>query len=97
MAPWHAFALAIVALGMMHAFVYAVEFHGTHSEPEGTPGWSVFLRFTVVGYAIALLVSAYVLWTFGRYDAGAYGVYLMETIVLGFPSALGAAAARLIL
>ena len=97
MAPWHAFALAIVTLGMMHAFVYAVEFHGTHSEPEGTPGWSVFLRFTVVGYAIALLVSAYVLWTFGRYDAGAYGVYLMETIVLGFPSALGAAAARLIL
>lgn len=97
MGPWHAFTLAILTLAMMHAFVYAVEFHGTHSAPVGTPGWSIFLRFTVVGYAIALLVSAYVLWTFGRYDAGAYGLYVMEAIVLGFPAALGAAAARLIL
>jgi putative integral membrane protein (TIGR02587 family) len=97
MTPWHALALAVLSLAMMHAFVYAVEFHGTHQEPEGTPGWSIFLRFTVAGYAIALLVSAYVLWTFGRFDSGAYGLYVMQTIVLGFPSALGAAAARLII
>jgi uncharacterized membrane protein len=57
----------------------------------------MFLRFTVVGYALALLVSAYVLWTFGRYDSGAFGVHVMEAIVLGFPAALGAAAARLII
>jgi putative integral membrane protein (TIGR02587 family) len=97
MTAWHALALALVSLALMHAFVYAVEFHGTPVAPEGTPGWSIFLRFTVVGYLLALLVSAYVLWTFGRYDSGAFGVHVMEAIVLGFPAALGAAAARLII
>jgi putative integral membrane protein (TIGR02587 family) len=97
MTPWHALALIAASLAMMHAFVYAVEFRGTPSAPEGTPGWSLFLRFTAVGYAVALLVSAYVLWTFGRFEQAAWPVIVMNTIVLAFPASLGAAAARLIL
>ncbi len=97
MTPWSALALMGASLLLMHAFVYAVEFRGTRAPAHGTPPWSVFLRFTTVGYAVALLVSAYVLWTFGRYDEGAYSMYLMEAVVLGFPASLGAAAARLIL
>lgn len=97
MTPWHALALMGVSLLLMHAFVYAVEFRGTRASAPGTPWWSAFLRFTVVGYAVALGVSAYVLWTFGRYEDGAYSMYLMEAVVLGFPASLGAAAARLIL
>jgi uncharacterized membrane protein len=81
----------------MHAFVYAVEFRGQSDIPPGTPQWSVFLRFTVVGYAVALLVSAYVLWTFGRTDGLAVGRLIIVSLVLGFPAAVGAAAARLIL
>ena len=46
---------------------------------------------------VALLVSVYVLWTFGRFDGEAYTVHLMQTFVLAFPASLGAAAARLIL
>jgi uncharacterized membrane protein len=57
----------------------------------------VFLRFTVVGYAVALLVSAYVLWTFGRFEGEALDSVVMQAMVLAFPAALGAAAARLIL
>lgn len=97
MTPWHALALMGASLLLMHAFVFAVEFRGTEPVPRETPWWSVFLRFTLVGYAVALLVSAYVLWTFGRYEDGAYSMYLMEAVVLGFPASLGAAAARLIL
>jgi putative integral membrane protein (TIGR02587 family) len=97
MTPWHALALAAASLLMMHAFVYAVSFRGTPSAPEGTPGWSLFARYTVVGYAVALLVSAYVLWTFGRYEDSACSIYVVEAVVLGFPASLGAAAARLIL
>jgi putative integral membrane protein (TIGR02587 family) len=97
MTPWHGMALAVASLLLMHAFVYAVNFRGTPSAPKGTPGWSLFLRYTVVGYAVALLVSAYVLWTFGRYEDSAVFTYLMEAVVLGFPASLGAAAARLIL
>ncbi len=97
MTPWHALALMGASLLMMHAFVYAVDFKGNHSAPEGTPWWSLFLRFTVVGYAVALLISAYILWTFGRFEDTAWLTYTMEAVVLGFPASLGAAAARLIL
>ena len=48
------------------------------------------------GYGIALLVSVYVLWTFGRLDGVGMGQVAMMTAVLGFPSALGAALARLV-
>jgi putative integral membrane protein (TIGR02587 family) len=97
MTPWHALALAGVSLALMHAFVYAVEFHGSHPRPEDTPVWSLFMRFTVPGYVIALLVSAYVLWTFGRFDGVPIIAAIEESIVLGFPAALGAAAARLVI
>ena len=97
MTTWHAIALVITSLLMMHAFVYAVDFKGQERVPENTPWWSLFLRFTVVGYAVSLLVSAYVLWTFGRYEDHAFAMYLVMAVVLGFPASLGAAAARLIL
>lgn len=97
MTPWHALALALVSLLLMHAFVYAVEFRGQSALPQGTPQWSAFLRFTVVGYALVLLVSLYVLWTFGRTDGTAFADIVDTTTVLAFPGAIGAAAARLIL
>ena len=97
MTPWHAVGLALVSLLIMHAFVYALEFQGQHSIPGGTPFWSEFLRFTVVGYALALLISLFILWTFGRIDGLAFYEIVVAVIVLAFPAAVGAAAARLIL
>jgi uncharacterized membrane protein len=38
-----------------------------------------------------------VLWSFSRSDGLAFGELLMQTVVLGFPAAIGAAAARLML
>jgi len=97
MTGWHALALIGVSLAIMHAFVYAVEFRGqTSLHPDVAP-WSEFLRVTVVAYALALLICLYVLWSFGRSDGLAPGELLMQTVVLGFPAAIGAAAARLIL
>ena len=97
MTPWHSIALALLSLLVMHAFVYALEFHGTPSLPPGTPFWSIFIRFTIVGYATALAMSLYMLWTFGRTDGLAFQQIISVLVVLGFPSAVGAAAARLIL
>lgn len=90
-------ALVAISLAVMHAFVFALEFSGQESAPPGTPEWQTFLRFTIVGYAIALLISAYVLWTFGRLDDTAWVERVTTVLVLGFPAAIGAAAARLIL
>ena len=94
---WRVVTAALLSLLLMHAFVYAVEFRGRHSAPEGVGPWSVFLRFTVVGYAIVLLMSAYVLWTFGRLDHSSLGFQISATVVLALPASLGAAAARLVL
>ena len=97
MSAWHTLALAAASLVLMHAFVYSVEFHGQSGRPAGIPGWTVFLRFTVVGYAICLLISAYMLWTFGSTAGSPLPEIVMAVVVLAFPAAIGAAAARLIL
>jgi len=90
-------ALACLSLASMHAFVYAVEFRGQSHIPEGTPHWSLLFRYTIPGYAIALLASLYLLWTFGRVDGTGPMHVAMVTVVLGFPAAIGAAAARLMI
>ncbi|MGH9942842.1 MAG: TIGR02587 family membrane protein [Pyrinomonadaceae bacterium] len=98
MTEWHVVALSLVTILMMHAFVYAVEFRGEEAAiPPGSPFWSVFLRFTVAGYALALVISLYILWTFGRTEGMAVEEIIKAVVVLGFPAALGASSSRLIL
>lgn len=94
--PWHAVGLALVSVALMHAFVYGASFRGSSYERH-EPAWALFLRFTVVGYAIALLLSAATLWWFGRLDGLGAAAAVRVVTVLAFPCALGAAAARLIL
>jgi putative integral membrane protein (TIGR02587 family) len=97
MDDWHTLALAVITLLLTHAFVYAVEFRGHEKTISDKSFGSVFLRYTTVGYAIALLISFYILWTFGSLDDMGLAEQLKSTIVLGFPAAIGAAASRLIL
>lgn len=96
MTPWHALALVALSLLLLHVFVYSIGFSGQESRPDGGTFLSTFLHFTLAGYGIALLVSLYVLWSFGRTE----GVSMAETanmlVVLGFPASLGAATARLV-
>jgi putative integral membrane protein (TIGR02587 family) len=87
----------LISLGMMHAIIFVLEFRGQADVPEGTPGWSVIVRSTIPGYTIALAVSGYVLWTFGRFDGSSLETSAATIVVLGLPAALGAGAARLIL
>lgn len=97
MGPRLVFVLMLLSLALMHAFVYAVEFRGQETVPEGTPLWSVVLRFTVVGYGLALVTSATVLWCFGRFEGIPAAFAILLVGVLAFPASVGAAAARLIL
>jgi len=97
MAAWQLIALAILSLAVMHAFVYVVGFRGAPDLLPGSTFSSRFVQYTLVGYGIVLLLSLYILWTFGRTDSTSAVEILNACIVLGFPSALGAAASRLIL
>lgn len=97
MSPWHAFMLLTISLLLMHAFVYAVGFRGQHERAADSSFLKEFLRFTVLGYLLSVGISAYLCWTFGRFDGVALAEALRMSIVLGFPAAIGAAAARLVL
>ncbi|MCY1666422.1 TIGR02587 family membrane protein [Rhizobium sp. SL86] len=97
MSAWHALAAIAASLIIMHGFVYAVSFRGTHQLNEHTPRWHALIRFTFPGYIVACLISLYVLWTFGRLDDTAWTQVMMSMVVLNAPGALGAASARLIL
>jgi putative integral membrane protein (TIGR02587 family) len=96
MTEWHAVALAAASIVMLHGLVYTVGFAGQEERPENATMLQTFLHFTIAGYGIALLVSLYVLWTFERTIGMAGGEIAMMMVVLGFPAALGAATARLV-
>lgn len=96
MTPWHAIGLALLSVVVLHAFVHAIGFAGQTACAEGG-FWSTLFRVSVAGYGVALLVSLYVLWTFGRTDGMAPSEIAQATVVLGFPASLGAATARLVI
>lgn len=97
MTPWHALVIIAASLAVVHSFVYALSFRGSHDLAKGTPSWHAFVRFTLPGYLIAGLISAYCLWSFHRTDDIGSTQILMTVVILSFPGAIGAAAARLIL
>jgi putative integral membrane protein (TIGR02587 family) len=97
MTPWHALLLIVASVALMHGFVYTLSFRGSHDLAEGTPSWHALVRFTIPGYVIAGMISAFCLWTFHRTDDVGATQALMMIVILSFPGAIGAAAARLIL
>lgn len=97
MTPWHGLALLALSVVLMHAFVYAVDFKGQHARAEHVSFVGEFVRFTILGYLLAFAISAFICWCFGRFDGLSLGEMLRITIVLAFPAAVGAAAARLVL
>ncbi len=96
MTAWHSLALILASLLVLHILVYAVGFAGQERAPEGYGFGRTFFAYAISGYGIALLVSYYVLWTFGRIDAGGFSAVVDAIVVLGFPAAVGAAIARLV-
>ena len=97
MTAWHSIGLLFLSLIIMHGFVFAVKFHGQEESPDEQSAASVLFRFTIPGYAIALSVSFFCLWIFGRLDNTGVDEAVMTATVLAMPGAVGAASARLIL
>jgi putative integral membrane protein (TIGR02587 family) len=95
---WHALLLILFGLLLTHAILYSVGFAGGYRLPGGTNWWRSLLESGVVSYVVALLVTAFLLWVFGRID-GDTGLEpaLKMIVTLGFVNALGSAAAKLII
>ena len=97
MTMWHALALVLFELVLGHAFVHTMKFEGAPQVPEDVPEWSLFVRYTLPSYVIALGVAAYMLWTFGRFEIYSPHWMVMYTVALGLPASIGGAAGRIIL
>lgn len=97
MTPWHSLALVAASLLLLHILVFAIGLSGQRQRPHGYGIGRLFLVYSVPGYGIALLVSLYVLWTFGSTDGQNLEALVGSTVVLGFPAAIGAAIARLVI
>ncbi|MNZ56729.1 hypothetical protein D3C78_746820 [compost metagenome] len=95
--PYHVLALCLLSIAIMHGFVYALHFKGSHQLHEGQQWWQSFIRFTLPGYVIAIAISIYTLWTFERLDHTSLSQIMNATVILGVPASIGAASARLIL
>jgi len=89
----HAVALVIASLVIMHTLVYLVGFAG--QEEQGKPV-TAFVHFTLAGYGLVLLTALAVLWVFGRTEGHGLAEIVDAVVVLAFPGAIGAAAARLL-
>ncbi len=95
--PYHILALCLLSIAIMHGFVYALHFKGSHQLHEGQQWWQSFIRFTLPGYIIAIAISIYTLWTFERLDHTSLSQIMNAAVILGVPASIGAASARLIL
>jgi len=91
--PIHVLALIAVSLLLLHLIVFNAGFAG---QEEADHPAEAFFHFTLPGYAIALAVSLFSLFVFGRTDGHAVAGVVQTMAVLGFPAAIGAAAARLL-
>lgn len=92
--PWHGLLLVLLSILLLHLILHVIGFRG-QSERIGT-GEALLLRQTLPGYAIAAIMSWYVLWTFGSTDGLDWPRLVMAVAVLSLPAALGAAIARLV-
>lgn len=97
MTQWHALLMILMTLVVMEAFARAAARRDADAPSHGLSPLMLFLRYTTAAYAIALLISFYMLWTFDRTAGMELEGILMMTVVLGFPAGIGAAGARLIL
>ena len=91
--PAHILALIAVSIVLLHLIVFKAGFAG---QEEADRPAAAFLHFTLPGYAIALGISLFALFVFGRIDGHSVAGVVQTVIVLGFPAAIGAAAARLL-
>ena len=94
--PWHALLLVLLSILLLHLILHVVGFRGQDKRTSMGEGRALLLRHTLPGYAIAALMSAYVLWTFGSTGGLDWPHLIMAIAVLGFPAALGAAIARIV-
>ena len=96
MEAWQLLVMMLGSILLLHAILYFAGFRGQEERAERSHGHAIF-RQTLPGYAIAVTVSAYLLWSFGRIDGLGPTTAVMAILVLAVPAAIGAGIARIVI
>jgi len=88
--------MAVLSMVFGSLILFYSDFSGSQSFSKSR-GIKTIFGGAIITYAIALTVSAAILWVFGRFDDTSAIVCLSETVVLGLAASLGASAGRLLL
>lgn len=91
--PLGALGVLVLSVILLHLIVFEAGFAG--QEEAETP-LRAFIDFTLPGYALCLLASLAMLWVFGGTDGHGPTGLAANAVILAFPAAIGAAAARLL-
>jgi putative integral membrane protein (TIGR02587 family) len=97
-APWW-LLLAVVGatVAMTFAIVFFADFRGGRTDVEYGPGpLGHPVSETIAAYAVSLLVSLLLLWSFGRTDGVGPSAIAGQVVMLGVVASFGAAAGRLL-
>lgn len=93
--PWHQLGLMLASFAIGGMVLYFSEFQGSQRFARRESNLDIATG-SVLNYSISFLVSAAILWFFGRLDDMPPAFCVSQTIVLAFPAALGASAGRLL-
>lgn len=91
--PLGALGVLLLSIVLLHLIVFEAGFAG--QEEKESP-LRAFIDFTLPGYALCLVASFAMLWTFGGLDGHGLQSLVANVVTLAFPAAIGAAAARLL-
>ena len=93
----HVIGVIVLSIMLIDVFAYGSMLRGRHQRSTDSFWLGDVVRFSVVGYAVSVLIAAFVLWCFGRFEGMWVGESARLAIVLALPASLGAGAARLVL
>lgn len=94
--PARLLALAVVSIAIAGLILYFSRFSRSGRFAPIESHWQAFAG-SINTYAVALIVSALILWFFGRFDGVSRDTAIAQIVVLGLPATLGASAGRLLL
>ena len=97
-APWWLLVLvAIATMAMTLGIVFYADFRGGRPDDIRDGALDHPISETLAAYAISLLVSLLLLWSFGRTEGATFAVIAGQMIMLAVLASFGAAAGRLLL
>lgn len=94
MSPLQSLLTVALSVLLLHAILYILQFHGQKRRFGAGHGRSLVFQ-TLPGYAVAIVATVYILWSFGRLDGLGVGTAAATVAVLGLPAAIGAGIARI--